>query len=43
MNELKMKAKNYRETKENSYLLYKKELETYRKDLVGKVDAIIPS
>lgn len=43
LNEMRMKVKNYRETRETSYLLYKKELENYRKDLIVKVDAVIPS
>jgi hypothetical protein len=43
LNELKMKSKNYKETKEHSFLLYKKELETYKKDLRTKVEAIVSS
>lgn len=43
LNELRMKSKNYKETKESSYLLYKKEVDTYRKDLINKVEAIVPN
>ena len=43
LNELRMKSKNYKETKESSYLLYKKEVDTYRKELINKVEAIVPN
>ena len=43
LNELRMKSKNYKETKETSYLLYKKEVDTHRKDLISKVEAIVPN
>lgn len=43
LSELKMRVKNYKETKEHSYLIYRKELENYRKELIAKINTIVPN
>jgi hypothetical protein len=40
--ELKMRVKNYRETKDNSYLLYRREIEVLKMEMVAKIETIVP-
>ncbi len=42
LNELKIKVKNFKDTKENNYLAYTKEVFGMMTDLVDRVNVIVP-
>lgn len=43
LSELKIKYKNFRERREDSYIVFKKELHQIRKDLIARIDSLSPS